>query len=150
MKIPTVNQRDLLAGLVFAALGVLGLLFGKDLEYGSLARMGPGYFPFVISVLLLCIGVYLGGSACWSGRAKISWGTPRPILSVLAGMVIFGLLIEKAGLSLAALFIVGLTYIGAWKFRFLEFVVLSFLLILASYLVFVKILAMPLKMIVGV
>ena len=43
------SPQDLGAGLVFMLIGVAGLYFGSDLAFGTAARMGPGYFPTLLS-----------------------------------------------------------------------------------------------------
>ena len=40
-------------------IGAAGLVFGQDLAFGSAARMGPGYFPTMLSCLIIAIGLVL-------------------------------------------------------------------------------------------
>ena len=45
----TVNIRDIGAGLIFIAIGLLFGLGSIGLEIGTALRMGPGYFPLVLA-----------------------------------------------------------------------------------------------------
>ena len=39
------SPQDLGAGVMFTLIGVAGYYFGRDLAFGSAARMGPGLLP---------------------------------------------------------------------------------------------------------
>ena len=49
---------DLLSGLLFAALGAGALYISWRYPAGTAARMGPGYFPHLVSSLLVLLGVH--------------------------------------------------------------------------------------------
>ncbi len=51
------NPRDFWAGVMFLGLG--GLFAGIALTYklGTAARMGPGFFPFVLGAILAGLGI---------------------------------------------------------------------------------------------
>jgi putative tricarboxylic transport membrane protein len=51
------SPQDLGAGLAFALIGLAGLYFGSDLAFGSSSRMGPGYFPILLSALIITVGL---------------------------------------------------------------------------------------------
>jgi hypothetical protein len=48
--------KDFWTGVIYLGVGALGILVGREYSFGSAGRMGPGYFPFVISCLLLVFG----------------------------------------------------------------------------------------------
>ena len=48
--------KDFLSGLMFIAFGVVALWFGQRLALGTPVRMGPGYVPRMLSLILLCLG----------------------------------------------------------------------------------------------
>ena len=52
------SPQDFGAAVVFLAIGVAGLYFGSDLAFGTSARMGPGYFPVLLSGLIIVIGAH--------------------------------------------------------------------------------------------
>src|SRR5215475_15347745 len=94
-------NRDLLAGLMFAAFGIAGLWIASDYPRGTALRMGPGYMP-----VMLCWGlVLLGGVIAIrvlirSGASLTAWHL-RPLVLVLVATLGFAVLIETAGLALA-------------------------------------------------
>ena len=47
------KPRDVVGGLLVVAIGGLFLLFGRELEVGTSFRMGPGYFPTILSWLMV-------------------------------------------------------------------------------------------------
>jgi hypothetical protein len=51
------NANDLGAGLIYLAVGTAGLVLSPRYGMGSALRMGPGYFPAVLSGLLALIGL---------------------------------------------------------------------------------------------
>ena len=48
------SPQDFGASIIFILIGVAGLYFGSELSFGSAARMGPGYFPMIVSGLPWC------------------------------------------------------------------------------------------------
>lgn len=104
------NQKDFWAGLLFATFGLFFSGFGTRYTFGTAARMGPGYFPTVLGILLIILGAVIALSALSpkteaSHVAKFDW---RTIGLVLGSVVLFGALLNRAGLivALAALVIV--------------------------------------------
>ena len=51
------SPQDIGAGVVFMLIGIAGLYFGSELAFGTAARMGPGYFPTLLSMLIIAVGV---------------------------------------------------------------------------------------------
>jgi putative tricarboxylic transport membrane protein len=96
------NARDLLAGCLFLAFGAAFLVLAQNYDLGSARRMGPGYFPAVLALVLMGIGL------ATVVRSLIVPGLPvrdiagKALLLVTAGIVLFGLLVERAGIGLAA------------------------------------------------
>ncbi len=124
------NQKDFWAGLLFAAFGLFFSGVGTRYTFGTAARMGPGYFPTVLGIILIILGVVIALGAL-SPKAeeqrvqKFSWPT---ILLVLGSVVLFGLLLQRAGLviSLAAVVIVSslASHEFGWKATLVNTVVL--------------------------
>lgn len=58
MKI-RINKKEVLSGSVLLLIGGLTVLGSLDYTMGSLARMGPGYFPLAIGVIIMILGLML-------------------------------------------------------------------------------------------
>lgn len=91
------DQTDIAAGLLLiAAAGFFGWQT-TGLEIGTSLRMGPGYFPMVLSIILFILGVVITLKAF--GRAdepfgRIAW---RGILFILPAPIFFGLTVRGLG-----------------------------------------------------
>ena len=90
------NRKDFWAGLLFAAFGLFFSGFGTRYTFGSAARMGPGYFPTVLGVLLVILGAAIALAALSPKAeehhvAKFDW---RTIALVLGSVVLFGVLLN--------------------------------------------------------
>ena len=105
------SPQDLGAGLVFVAIGAAGIVFGQDLAVGSAARMGPGYFPMLLSGLIIAIGLLLATRGVMVEGAPIERIHLRPLLAIVGAILMFGILIDRIGLALtAALLTIGSAY----------------------------------------
>lgn len=96
-------------------LGAGAAVVGSRYEIGSLTRMGPGFFPTVLGVLLAFIGVLIAGSASYGADADKAEASVRPDwrgwLCIVSGAGLFILLAAHAGLvpaTLACVFIAAL------------------------------------------
>ena len=57
------DRPDLLTAGLFIGIGMLGLVMSRHLDFGSLARMGPGFMPRIVCLLLVAVGLIVGISA---------------------------------------------------------------------------------------
>ena len=60
------HAQDFWSGILFLAIGLLGVLFSRDYAMGTAARMGPGYFPTLLSGILAALGVIIALGAMMS------------------------------------------------------------------------------------
>jgi uncharacterized membrane protein YidH (DUF202 family) len=105
------SPQDLGAGIVFVLIGAAGIAFGQDLAFGSAARMGPGYFPTLLSYLIIAIGLVLALKSVTTGGPPIERLQFRPLFAILVAILAFGALIDRIGLALsAAVLTIGAAY----------------------------------------
>src|SRR5262245_16647129 len=112
------GPRDFWAGAIYLALAAVVIGIGRNYSFGSSARMGPGYFPVVLGAILALLGaISVARSFVKPGEpvAAFAW---RPLLFILGAVVLFGLLLERAGviIALAALMSVGAFASRTWRF----------------------------------
>ena len=90
------------AGLIYVVLGGVAFVWSHDYEIGDATHMGPGYFPALLGICLVGIGLI---SVVNGYRSKaidpISKHKLEPLILVLASIVSFSVLIESAGLVVA-------------------------------------------------
>jgi len=138
------SPQDLGAAIVFVVIGLAGAYFGRDLALGTAARMGPGYFPIILSWIIVALGVVVGLRALTLEGPRIDPVRVRAIAVIIGAILAFGLLIDAAGLAIAAL---ALTVLAAYARRdvnLVETLLLGAGLAIFAVVVFVYALSQPL------
>lgn len=145
------SQKDFVSGLMFMAVGGAFAWGAVDYEIGNAARMGPGYFPFMLGLILVLLGVLVTFNAFKSGPPggdKIGALAWRPLVFILGANLLFGALlvgIPAFGLSAFGLIVAifGLVIMAGYAregAKFKESLILAAILAAGSYLAFVKLL----------
>jgi hypothetical protein len=140
------NSRDALAGLFFMLVGAIALFVARNYRIGSTSNMGPGYFPVLLSGGLVVLGAILTVKAVLRA-AEPDFEMPRwrPLASVIVGIVVFGFLLERAGLVIAIAALIGCAAFGNPTFRKIELLVLIAAMAIFASLVFVLGLGLPIR-----
>jgi len=145
------SQKDFFAGLMFIAMGVAFAWGATRYNVGAAARMGPGYFPLMLGVILACIGAFIVFESMVietpDGEPIGKWAW-KPLGFVIAANLVFGLLLAglpKLGIPQFGLIIAiyGLVLVGARageEFKLKEALILATILAIGSYLAFIKLL----------
>lgn len=104
------SQKDFASGLLYVAVGSAFAIGATEYKLGTPERMGPGYFPFWLGVLLGITGlIVLAGSLRAAGeRTTLPKLDLRTLAWILSAVVLFGLMLQPLGLvvSLVALVVV--------------------------------------------
>jgi putative tricarboxylic transport membrane protein len=133
------NAQDFWSGILFAAFGLFFIVFAREYDMGSAARMGPAYFPTVLGGLLLALGVLISGRAMalQSDDGRVDHFHFKPLLLVLGAVVAFGLLLRPGGLFVALAALVIISSFGSDQFRLRDVLLLTLFLALLVYGVFI-------------
>jgi hypothetical protein len=134
-KIP--RPKDFYAGLLFVAFGVFAIVIARDYPLGSAARMGPGYFPRLLGILLIVLGAALSLTALRGHGTPLPGWKWRPVSIVLLSVVAFGLVLTHAGLVLSTIGLIVVASTASREFRLRESVISGILLAALSVGVFV-------------
>jgi len=137
------SPQDFGAACVFALVGAAGLYFGSDLTFGSPARMGPGFFPIILSWLILGVGAIAALRALAFDGPAVEAPKLRPILMVCVAILSFGLVVERFGLALAAIAVTFLAALARPYVDWRETALLSLALAAFSVALFVYALGQP-------
>ena len=90
------NQRDFFSGLLFMAAGGGTAWVAVTFRIGSAARMGQGYFPLALGVVLALLGGFIAFKALVveteDGGVIGPWAV-RPLVCVVCASVLFGLML---------------------------------------------------------
>jgi hypothetical protein len=134
-KIP--RPKDFYAGLLFVAFGVVAIVIARNYPLGIAARMGPGYFPRLLGILLIVLGVALSLTALRGQGSPLPGWKWRPVSIVLLSVVAFGLVLTHAGLVLSTIGLIAVASTASREFRFKESLLSGVLLAALSVGVFV-------------
>ena len=94
VKMPIRNPRDFWSGVLFTLLGVGALAIGSQYTLGTAARMGPGYFPRILGILLIVLGVAIALRALRVRGEAMPRFRVRPLVVVLGSVVLFGAIVR--------------------------------------------------------
>ncbi len=97
----TANLKDIGAGTIFVAVGTLyGCLAWFGLPIGMALNMGPGYFPLVLSGILVVLGLTIIGRAFIDLDDRLPFGVVpwRGVVLLSLATIIFAAFVEKLGL----------------------------------------------------
>jgi hypothetical protein len=92
-----VNKADFAAGIVFILFGLGFGVAALDLDMGTPLRMGPGYFPMFLAVLLTGLGIAVAISSIGSVGEAVGAYAWRGMAFILAAPVFFGLTVRGLG-----------------------------------------------------
>jgi Tripartite tricarboxylate transporter TctB family len=145
------SQKDFFAGLLFLVVGIAFALGARTYNVGTGARMGPGYFPLMLGVVLAILGAVEIVKALIIGKNggdKIGKWAWRPIIFVLGANLAFGVLlgglpkfkVPAMGLILGIYALVIIASLAGERFKIKDVLILATILAIGSYLAFIVLL----------
>lgn len=145
------SQKDFFSGLMFCIVGATFAWGASSYSIGTAARMGPGYFPLALGVLLALLGVFIVLNAFVSTHTdgdKVGSFAWRPLVFIIAANLVFGAALgglPTFGLKPLGLIagVIALTFIASLasdEFRLKEVSILALVLCLISYAAFILLL----------
>jgi hypothetical protein len=149
MKPDLRSNKDFLAGLLFLFLGGFAVAVASDYPMGSTMRMGPGYFPTALGVILCLFGAYLMVRGIRTGGKMESRWAWRPLAFITLSIVLFGFLLDRAGMipALVAMFFAAAA--AGREFRFKEVLLLTVVMGAFAATVFLYGLKLPYQLLPG-
>lgn len=127
------HQKDFWAGVLYIAFGTVGIVIALDYPLGTANRMGPGYFPRGLGMLMIFLGAILVLRSFKLRGAPITFPTFKPILIVLGSVIVFGLVAPKGGLVIATILLIILSSTASHEFRWKEALIAS--VVMAAFVV---------------
>lgn len=102
------RQTDFASGLMFILIGLGFSMVARGYTMGTAARMGPGYFPFWLGILLAVLGaiVAFGALSTKGDGDRVARADVRTLLWVLASVVLFALVLKPLGMVLSVVVLV--------------------------------------------
>ena len=135
---------DLVAGLFFIAVAALGLWLLRDVRLGTSMRMGPGYLPTALCWILGLVGAAMAARSFVVSGAPLERWYLRPLLFVVASLLVFSAGIDMLGLAVTIVAMVVVAAFATPESRWKEVVIAAVALAAFSAGLFVKALGLPL------
>jgi hypothetical protein len=134
------NRRDFWSGLMFIALGIGFAWQAGNYQIGTAARMGPGYFPLCLGIILALMGsiVLLGSLTNKAEITHIDKFDRRIVFLVLGSVVLHGFLLTKLGMFLSVFILVMVSSLASHEFGWKAALANAIFLVALVYLVFMK------------
>ncbi len=145
------SQQDFFSGLMFMAVGIAFAWGATTYTIGEGARMGPGYFPLVLGILLAAMGAFIVFESLVveteSGEPIGQWAW-KPLGFIIGANLLFGVLLgglPSIGLPAMGMIVAifGLTIVAALagdEFNLKEVLILAAVLAVGSYVAFIVLL----------
>ncbi|MFW8565322.1 tripartite tricarboxylate transporter TctB family protein [Orrella sp. 11846] len=130
------DYRDILGGLLMILIGAFAAIYGQKYQIGQLQRMGPGFFPVVLGIILAGLGVFIAIPAFFRTGTiiRIDW---KSLIWCTIGVVAFGLLLDSTGLIISSIAMIIFSSIPGvdmtWKSRILLSIAVAFI----TWLIFI-------------
>lgn len=119
------HPKDFWAGVLFIVLGGGAALMALDYSFGSAGRMGPGYFPRWLGLMLAGLGAILVLRSFKITGEKITFPTLVPLGVVLLSVFVFGVSVNYLGLVLSTILLVLISSAASHEYRWKESVIAS-------------------------
>jgi hypothetical protein len=133
------KQKDLWTGAMFVAFGSLFTVYSMQYRAGTAAKMGAGYFPRLLSAILILTGLVLifGSLLTKTYGEKVHKFNWRTIALVIGPVFLFGLLLHPLGMILSLFILIVGTSFASHEFEWKGTLVNSVVLILICLVIFV-------------
>mgnify|MGYP003331164574 FL=1 len=133
------NQRDFGAGIMYIVIGLFFTIVATQYPMGTAAKMGPGYFPFFLGILMTLLGLIvaikaLGAKAAIESIPKFNW---RVIAQITGSVVLYGLLLPRLGFLIAVVVLVLVSASASKEFTWKGSLINAAFLVTFTYSVFV-------------
>jgi len=133
------NQRDFGAGIMYMMIGLFFTIIATQYPMGTAAKMGPGYFPFYLGILMTLLGLFIliksmGAKAAIESIPPFNW----KIIGLITGSVIlYGILLPTMGFIVAIFVLVFMSASASHEFHWKGTLINASFLVAFTYSVFV-------------
>ncbi|MFJ4288945.1 tripartite tricarboxylate transporter TctB family protein [Cupriavidus sp. NPDC089707] len=133
------SQKDFASGLMFILVGFGFSWTARGYSMGTAAKMGPGYFPFWLGIVLALLGVLVlwGSLSSKMEEDQLARWDIKTLLWILGSVVLFGLLLKPLGMVLSVLVLVLVSSMASHEFSWKGAILNAVILVLISLGAFV-------------
>lgn len=136
---------ELIACAAVTGLGIAGFVIALGYDLGSVRRMGPGFFPIAISVVIVLLAIATAVETMTQPPRKneTAW---RPLVFISLAVIAWAFLVDRAGLLPATVAMIFISALAKPPFRPVALLLLSAAICISGYLIFIVGLRMPLSL----
>ncbi len=143
MKIELHNNKDFWTGVMLIGIGTAAMFIARDYRFGSALRMGPGFFPTILSGVLIVFGVCIIAVGIRNGEKIQGNLSLRALILLPLSLILFGKLVDYAGFVPALVPLVFVSAASGRSFKIIEVLLLTAVLTMASTALFIWGLGLP-------
>lgn len=140
------NPKDFWAGVIYLVIGAGAIWIAGDYEMGTARRMGPAYFPVLVSIILVAIGAISLIRSFLTPGAPITGFAGRGLVMVIGATILFAFLVRGAGTIIALPVMIVVSAYASHHFRWGPTILLALGLTTFCVLVFLHGLGVPLPL----
>lgn len=129
---------------ILALIGLSAFVVGLSYDFGSALRMGPGFFPVVLSVILTVLAVSEMIPAARNPEViSLDW---RPFMAILAAVAGFAVTMALFGMIPAFFVVIGITTLSERRFGWGAALILAIMTSMGAWLLFSRFLGMTMPL----
>lgn len=128
--------------LCIALFGLLVAYMGSELSLGSMRRIGPGFFPTGLGLIIFFLALL---TAFEHETARFARGSLRALIFISLAILAFALVVERLGLIIAVASLVLLTALAQGRPNLKSIVGVTLFLSAIGVLLFLYLLRIPLS-----
>jgi uncharacterized membrane protein len=136
---------NLLAGGLFILFGLFFGVQSYGLDLGTTLKMGPGYFPLVLSVILVLLGGVIAVTALNAGAEALGSYAWRGMIFILPAPIFFGLTVRGLGFVPSIFLTTVIAALASLKMKLPAALLLALAVTVFSTLVFSYALGLPFR-----
>ena len=141
------NSKQVMAGALFLVIGAIVFMGARNYRVGTAIKMGPGYFPELLAIVLMALGAAALVQALIVDRhdSLVALKLP-PLFAVIGGLGLFGFLVGRAGLPAAVITLVVVSCYDRLRTKPLEVAIIAVVLAVFTSVLFIDLLKLPLRL----
>lgn len=146
-------DREMLAGLVFLAAGIVAVAVGWGYGFGTFAALGAGAMPVLVGAGLVLLGAVQLVQARVAVRAGEALASAfpraelRPLAIILAAVLVFALLVDRVGLVPSLVALVAISWFAERGGRGLELAAVAVVVVVLIVAIFHLGLGIPFRLV---
>lgn len=140
------NPKDFFTGLLLLAISAVFAYGLFELPIGTAYRMGPGYFPMVLTIMLTICGLVILANGLLSDGEAIGTIPWRGLIIVTASVALYGATLKGLGMVTALALTVFLSTFAGRGWNAKTAIAITVVLVVSCVAIFVKGLGLPLSL----